>query len=72
MLRSQRLARFKHYLSIGALRPNVGGSVPVIAMSAFFTRADHARILNADFQACLPKPYTPDKLLETIRTVLTK
>jgi len=55
---------------IRALGPDAGGSVPVIAMSALVTHADRARILNAGFQACLPKPFTPDKLLETILTAL--
>jgi CheY-like chemotaxis protein len=55
---------------IRALGPNAGGSVPVIAMTALVTYADRARILNAGFQACLPKPFTPDKLLEAILTVL--
>jgi CheY-like chemotaxis protein len=55
---------------IRALGPNAGGSVPVIAMSAFFSQTDRTRILQADFRACLPKPFTPDKLLETILGVL--
>ena len=55
---------------IRALRPEAGGSVPVIAMTALVTYADRARILNAGFQACLPKPFTPDKLVEAILTVL--
>jgi CheY-like chemotaxis protein len=55
---------------IRALGPNAGGNVPVIAMTALVTYADRARILNAGFQACLPKPFTPDKLLEAILTVL--
>src|SRR5271166_4761039 len=55
---------------IRALGPDAGGRVPVIAMSAFFLQADHRRILNADFRACLSKPFTPDKLLETILGVL--
>jgi hypothetical protein len=29
-----------------------------------------AYIFDAGFQACPPKPFTPDKLLETILTVL--
>jgi CheY-like chemotaxis protein len=41
--------------------------VPVIAMTAFVRREERAYILDAGFQACLPKPITPDKLLETIR-----
>jgi CheY-like chemotaxis protein len=55
---------------IRALGPDAGGSVPVIAMTAHITRADRARILSAGFQAYLPKPFTPDKLMETILTVL--
>jgi CheY-like chemotaxis protein len=39
-------------------------------MTAFVTLGDRARILNAGFQACLPKPFTPDKLSEAILTVL--
>ena len=61
---------FELLREIRALGPDARGSVPVIAMSAFLTRADCARILNADFLACLPKPFTPDKLVETILTVL--
>jgi CheY-like chemotaxis protein len=55
---------------IRAFRPDTGGSIPVIAMTAFVTYADRARILNAGFQECLPKPFTPDKLLKAILTVL--
>ena len=55
---------------IRALGPDAGGSVPVIAMTALVTHADRARILNAGFQAYLVKPFTPDKLVETILTVL--
>jgi hypothetical protein len=36
-------------------------SVPVIAMSAFFSEADRKRMHHTDFRACLPKPFTPDK-----------
>jgi CheY-like chemotaxis protein len=61
---------FELLREIRALGSEAGGSVPVIAMTAFVTYADRARILNAGFQACLPKPFTPDKLVETILTVL--
>jgi hypothetical protein len=53
-----------------ALGPDAGGSVPVIAMSAFFSQTARARTHYADFRAFLPKPFTPDKLLETILGVL--
>jgi CheY-like chemotaxis protein len=55
---------------IRSLGPDAGGNVPVIAMSALVIDADRARILNAGFQACLPKPFGPTKLVETILTVL--
>jgi CheY-like chemotaxis protein len=55
---------------IRALGTDAGGSVPVIAMSAFFSQTDRARRHYADFRACLPKPFTPDELVETILGVL--
>ena len=61
---------FELLREIRAFGPNAGGGVPVIAMTAFVTYADRSRILNAGFQACLPKPFTPDKLVEAILTVL--
>jgi CheY-like chemotaxis protein len=61
---------FELLREIRALGPEAGGSVPVIAMTALVTHADRARILNAGFQAYLPKPFTPDKLVDTILTVL--
>jgi CheY-like chemotaxis protein len=61
---------FELLREIRAFGPDAGGSVPVVAMTAFVTYADRARILNAGFQACLPKPCTLDKLAEAILTVL--
>ena len=58
---------FEVLRKIRALGPDAGGSVPVIAMSALVTHAS-ARMLG--FQACLPKPFTPEKLLGTILTAL--
>ena len=55
---------------IRSLGPDAGGNVPVIAMTALVTHADRARILGAGFQACLPKPFGPDKLVATILEVL--
>ena len=55
---------------IRSLGPDAGGSVPVIAMSAFM-RGERAYILGAGFQACFPKPFTPGRLSETILAVLT-
>jgi CheY-like chemotaxis protein len=63
---------FELLREIRALGSDARGSVPVIAMSALVRHADRARMLNAGFQACLPKPFTPAKLEETILTVLDK
>jgi CheY-like chemotaxis protein len=57
---------FELLREIRAFGPDAGGSV----MTAFVTYTDRARILNAGFQACLPKPFTPDKLSEAIVAVL--
>ena len=56
---------------IRALRPDAAGSIPVIAMTALVTQADRARIFNAGFHAWVPKPSTPDKLVNAIVTVLS-
>jgi CheY-like chemotaxis protein len=55
---------------IRALGPDAGGSVPVIAMTALVTQVDRARILNAGFKAFLPKPFSPETLVQAILTVL--
>src|ERR1700730_12564250 len=55
---------------IRALGPDAGGSVPVIAMTALVTHVDRARILNAGFNAFLPKPFSLETLVEAILKVL--
>ena len=55
---------------IRALGQEAGGGVPVIAMSAFFSQTDRARTHYAGFRACLPKPFTPDKLVDTILGII--
>jgi CheY-like chemotaxis protein len=54
---------------IRALGSDAGGCVPIVAMSAFL-RGERVSTLVAGFQACLPKPFTPERLLQTILTVL--
>src|ERR1700756_158523 len=61
---------FEVLRKIRALGPAAGGSDPVIAMSALVTHAG-TRMLEAGFNACLPKPFTRDKLVETILTVFS-
>ena len=61
---------FELLREIRALGSESGGSVPVIAMTAFVTPADRARLLNAGFQGFLAKPFTPDKLVAVILSVL--
>jgi CheY-like chemotaxis protein len=62
---------FELLREIRALGADAGGDVPVIAMSALFRHAHRARILDAGFQACLPKPFTPEMLVETIVALLS-
>jgi CheY-like chemotaxis protein len=54
---------------IRALGPDAG-SIPVVAMTALVARVDRSRILAAGFQACLPKPFTVDELMEAISNVI--
>ena len=58
---------FELLREIRALGADTGGSVPVIAMTAF---VDRARILNAGFKAFLSKPFSPETLVEAILTAL--
>jgi CheY-like chemotaxis protein len=60
---------FEVLRKIRALGPDAGGTVPVIGMSALVAHAG-ARILDAGFNECLPKPFTPDKLVKKILTVV--
>ena len=62
---------FEVLRKIRALGPAAGGSVPVIAMSALVAHSS-TRMLDAGFNACLPKPFTPDKLIKKILTVLSR
>jgi CheY-like chemotaxis protein len=61
---------FELLREIQALGPDAGGSVPVIAMSAFFSQTDGSRTHHPDFRACLAQPFTPDKLVDTVLGVL--
>ena len=55
---------------IQALGSDAGGGVPVIAMTALGAHVDRARILNAGFKAFLPKPFSPETLLNAILSVV--
>jgi CheY-like chemotaxis protein len=55
---------------IRALGPDAGGSVAVVAMTALVGRADRARLIDIGFQACLPKPFAAEELVNTILNVL--
>jgi CheY-like chemotaxis protein len=62
---------FELLREIRALERGGERAVPVIAMTALVSSADRQRILDAGFRAYLRKPFTPDRLLETIQSVLT-
>jgi ATP-binding cassette, subfamily B, bacterial len=55
---------------IRALGSNDGGGTPIIAMSGLQAPAERMRIVGAGFQAFLPKPFGPERLVETMQKVL--
>jgi CheY-like chemotaxis protein len=61
---------FQLLREIRTLGSEAGGRVPVIAMTAFVMQRERTDILDAGFQAYLAKPFTPNKLVETILAVL--
>jgi CheY-like chemotaxis protein len=69
-LRMPRMDGFELLREIRALGPEAGGNTPVIAMTAFDTRVERARVLNLGFQACLQKPFTVENLVDTIYSLL--
>jgi CheY-like chemotaxis protein len=44
-------------------------SLPVVAMTAMISRAGLARMHKAGFNACLQKPFSPGRLMETVLDV---
>jgi PAS domain S-box-containing protein len=54
------------------LKPEQGGTVPAIALTAYVRAEDQARALSAGFQQHLAKPVDADKLFETISSVLAE
>jgi CheY-like chemotaxis protein len=44
------------------LKPDKGGQVPAIALTAFASQVDRSRLLAAGFQMHLPKPIDPTQL----------
>jgi CheY-like chemotaxis protein len=69
-LQMPRIDGFELLNEIRALNPDGKGSVPVIAMTAFVTRAAHARLVNRGFRACLEKPFTAERLLAEVLAAL--
>jgi CheY-like chemotaxis protein len=61
---------FKLLREIRALEGVGERAIPVIAMTALVSAADGRRILDAGFRAYLRKPFTPERLLATIQSVL--
>ncbi len=61
---------FQLLQSIRRLDPEIGGSIPVIAMSALGATVTKQRALAAGFRSYLGKPFTPQQLLQTIEAAL--
>jgi CheY-like chemotaxis protein len=55
---------------IRALEPRDFGSLPVIAMTAWTSTTYPDYMIRAGFDACLNKPFSPNKLLEAIQSAL--
>jgi DNA-binding response OmpR family regulator len=55
---------------IRGLKPDVRGSVPIIAMTAFGATIENARLANMGFQAWIQKPFTIERFLATILALL--
>jgi PAS domain S-box-containing protein len=54
---------------IRALKPEQGGRVPAVALTAYAAAADRRRALLAGFQTHLAKPVEPDELLAVIASL---
>jgi CheY-like chemotaxis protein len=54
---------------IRALKPEEGGRVPAVALTAYAAAADRRRALLAGFQTHLAKPVEPDELLAVIASL---
>jgi CheY-like chemotaxis protein len=61
---------FELVRGIHGLSGNGEKAIPAIAMTGLESLADVKRILSAGFRAYLRKPFTPETLLETIKSVL--
>ena len=61
---------FEMLREIRALEKDGKPRIPIIAMTALGSKADRKRSFDAGFRAYLQKPFTPDQLIGTIRSVL--
>ncbi|NJN91456.1 MAG: response regulator [Leptolyngbyaceae cyanobacterium RM2_2_4] len=51
-------------------RPNQGGQIPAIALTAYARDFDQQKALQVGFQAHITKPVEPEALVEAIATLL--
>ena len=61
---------FQLVQSIRSLDPEIGGNIPVIAMSALGATIANHRAVAAGFSSYLGKPFTPRQLLQAIQAAL--
>jgi CheY-like chemotaxis protein len=69
-LQMPRKDGFQLLNEIRALNPDSKGRIPVIAMTAFASRAAQARLVNRGFRACLEKPFTAERLLAEVLSAI--
>jgi CheY-like chemotaxis protein len=69
-LQMPRIDGFELLKEIRALNADGKDCVPIIAMTAFITRAARARLFHSGFRACLEKPFTAERLLAEVLAAL--
>ena len=55
---------------VRALRPEAGGRVPAVAVTAYGSVEDRIRLLAAGFQMHVPKPVEPAELVTVVASVI--
>jgi CheY-like chemotaxis protein len=58
--------------TVRKMRPEEGGSVPAVALTAFARSEDRLRALAAGFQAHVPKPVEPSELALVVASLVDR
>jgi PAS domain S-box-containing protein len=58
------------FMLLGTMRTTIGNGVPVVAVTAYATPENRARVARAGFDLCLAKPVDPLELADTVARVV--